>query len=226
MIRTFYFLAFALATLSAACGEPFGLTQDASGTTSSASSSGTGAGAGSDAGAGATDAGCSKCACRKDCGEDGGPPLGAPECCSYDAGPDAPADAAEDAPMDAGVDAPADAATCHDLCAGGAPVDPSCDSCATSVCKAIPSCCTDAWTIACMAEARNICGGSKCDSDWSACAHSPCIVGAPLVGDANDACNIAAYCVCNNQGMPQCCTVAWDQACADVAVKDCGFVCT
>jgi hypothetical protein len=56
---------------------------------------------------------------------------------------------------------PPPAAACeHDPCHQGLALAPQCDSCVTEICDAMPSCCTTAWTAACVAEVADTCGNT------------------------------------------------------------------
>lgn len=62
--------------------------------------------------------------------------------------------------------------TCeHDVCKTGAPLDPQCDSCATSVCEQDPFCCEVFWDRICVQEAESFCG-LQCQG----CSHDQCSV--------------------------------------------------
>jgi hypothetical protein len=55
--------------------------------------------------------------------------------------------------------------TCaHNICTAGAPLDPSCDPCATAVCAADAYCCdpTGMWDSICVSETLTFCTASPC----------------------------------------------------------------
>ena len=56
------------------------------------------------------------------------------------------------------IPVPSPPGTCaHDFCEQGVPLVASCDSCAASVCDEEPSCCTVAWSFACIGLAEDNC---------------------------------------------------------------------
>lgn len=54
-------------------------------------------------------------------------------------------------------------ATCHDACAVGPRMQPSCSDCAAAVCALDPYCCDTAWDSLCVDEAASTCGAA-CDA--------------------------------------------------------------
>jgi hypothetical protein len=55
----------------------------------------------------------------------------------------------------------AGASTCgHPVCATGAALDATCESCATQLCAQDPYCCSTTWDATCVSEVASICGKS------------------------------------------------------------------
>lgn len=179
--------------------------------------------------------------------DDGPVDSGAPDASPLpDAAPDAPQDApsplpdsgdAEDAALtDGSSDAAPDAsdgappACAHDPCAGGGPLDPTCDPGVASVCVEDPDCCTDDWTMHdCGYEYDHTdtlgnpsANGGKCGLFAGDCKHSLCDVGGPLIGADGDACNLCVFLSCDAE-MPSCCTAAWDADCVTLAQQVCAM---
>jgi len=113
----------------------------------------------------------------------------------------------------------------HGLCSAGPPLSPSCAPCVPVICGKIPSCCTSAWTIACVTEYANGTCANNCRTNFADCAHSPCVTGGPLLGGPDDACSPVVYDVCVQQQMPYCCTMGWDQKCVEAATGAAGAIC-
>jgi hypothetical protein len=104
----------------------------------------------------------------------------------------------------------------HDLCEAGAPLDPTCDACATTVCDADPFCCDVEWDAICVDLAVSLCG---IDCGGGGCAHDLCEEGDPL----DPTCDPCVADVCGAD--PFCCDVAWDSLCIDNAEAICGIDC-
>ncbi len=109
----------------------------------------------------------------------------------------------------------------HDTCEVGLALDPTCDSCAASVCDIDPFCCNDAdgsWDDACVQQSKQSCG-QECPG---ACAHAPCTMGDALDPNCSDC--VAAVCA----GDPWCCDAVdgtWDSLCVSQAGYLCGGTC-
>jgi hypothetical protein len=70
-----------------------------------------------------------------------------------------PASSADAGTPDAGVPDAGVAGSCaHPQCTTGAPLTPSCSSCANAVCSQDPYCCTMAWDSICVSEVPTACG--------------------------------------------------------------------
>lgn len=102
-----------------------------------------------------------------------------------------------------------DASCGHSKCAVGGALAPSCDSCVERVCDVDASCCTTAWTAACVALVESECDASCGAAIAPACSHDLCDIGpavdAACSPDAADVCAV----------IPSCCTTSWNQACVD-----------
>jgi hypothetical protein len=103
----------------------------------------------------------------------------------------------------------------HELCEPGEALDPTCDSCAATVCAADDFCCGTFWDRICVQEVTDLCG-ITCEG----CAHDQCAVGEPLAAD----CDTCTTDVCSFD--PYCCTNAWDSRCVAEAADVCGLSCT
>jgi hypothetical protein len=102
----------------------------------------------------------------------------------------------------------------HDLCQAGGPLDPQCDSCASTVCEQDPFCCEVLWDRICVQEAEAFCG-LECEG----CAHDQCNVGEAL----DPSCDTCTSIVC--EADPYCCEQAWDSRCVTEASQICGLAC-
>ena len=116
-------------------------------------------------------------------------------------------------------------ACAHDPCAAGVGLDPTCDPCAAYVCGLAANCCTGAWDAGCLSLANQIhIDGTSCHGSCpgTSCSHSPCVGGAPLAGEHDNACSFVVYNVCRSAGgdMPECCAPdgAWTPACVTAAI--------
>jgi hypothetical protein len=105
--------------------------------------------------------------------------------------------------------------SCHDQCEEGSALAPSCNSCVAAICAEDPFCCETAWDDLCVGWVDTLCGG-QCQG--TACAHSPCSVGGPLVSG----CSTCVTQVCNAD--PFCCETDWDSFCTAAAqdIPGCG----
>lgn len=100
--------------------------------------------------------------------------------------------------------------------------------CCRLVCLKSPLCCTKSWGFGCDSNATSICGFAQCAEAINACDGTPasCIYGGPdgtcFDNHAQPACDFRNCCnsVCIDD--PLCCTVAWDQTCANEAETKCG----
>ena len=98
----------------------------------------------------------------------------------------------------------------HDECTIGDALDPSCSTCANSVCAVDPFCCgadpqgLGSWDQACMTQADQLCN-NVCSG--GGCSHNPCTPGDPLPAS----CSQCTADVCANDSF--CCNTAWDSLC-------------
>lgn len=142
-----------------------------------------------------------------------------------DAGPDDGATKGDGAGAADAADAETttDAGSCaHSLCGDGVALDPTCDPCVAAICKVAPDCCSDSWTIGCVARADTVCGdGGVLDycGRTGTCPHDVCTTGTAL----ESGCSLCAWTVCASE--PGCCSVAWIQACADAVTLNCQLPC-
>jgi hypothetical protein len=110
----------------------------------------------------------------------------------------------------------ADAVRCeHDLCAPGAPLQPTCDACAATVCGQDPFCCTTEWDRSCVTQAEQLCN-LTCTP---ACAHDRCENGAPLAAN----CDPCVAQICRQD--PYCCENSWDRQCVEAVETVCQETC-
>lgn len=111
--------------------------------------------------------------------------------------------------------------TCGSLCGGGPSnccaehLTPGCDdtACETAVCDEDPVCCDTSWDLTCVDAAVALCGTLCGVNDECCTAHATPGCGDPACQE--DVCKFD----------PECCTVAWDQVCADVAQRLCPARC-
>lgn len=103
----------------------------------------------------------------------------------------------------------------HDPCEAGAPLDPQCDECATTVCEQDSFCCDVLWDRLCIQQAESLCG-LQCDAS---CNHDTCSVGDPLA----PSCDTCTDTVCALD--PYCCETAWDGRCVAAAAQSCDITC-
>ncbi|MFO0873802.1 MAG: hypothetical protein U0575_07495 [Phycisphaerales bacterium] len=82
--------------------------------------------------------------------------------------------------------------------------------CCNAVCDADPSCCAAAWDVDCAVFAAVFCG--ECGSPTSGCCYSP---------HDGIGCSAGNCCAAVCATTPPCCEVAWDDACAALAVATC-----
>jgi Zn-dependent metalloprotease len=130
-------------------------------------------------------------------------------------------------PRDPMIDAsPFSCADCpHDKCVPGGPLLGSCDPCAAPVCAVDPSCCTSAWTPACVDLVRSACGSAACPGSAGSCAHGLCVEGeaqsAGCDAPPEPASCVSAVCAAD----PYCCGGSWDAACVAEVTTICGLGC-
>lgn len=74
----------------------------------------------------------------------------------------------------------------HTACTAGDPLKPSCSTCATSICDAMPSCCTDAWTQACVDAATADSVSCACATGGAGGAPGTCVLPPSLSCDCKD----------------------------------------
>jgi len=103
----------------------------------------------------------------------------------------------------------------HSVCVEGDPLDPTCSTCAETVCNVDPFCCEQSWDGLCVSEANDLCGGICTE-----CAHDTCEVGGPL----EPTCNPCVATVCAQDAF--CCKGGWDDICVREAESLCGLDCT
>jgi len=105
-------------------------------------------------------------------------------------------------------------ACAHGVCEPGVALEPTCDSCVSTVCAVDDFCCTVFWDRVCVDEAEDLCG-AVCEG----CAHDTCAVGDPL----EPGCDTCVDQVCSFD--PYCCSNAWDSRCVEEAADTCGLSC-
>jgi len=122
----------------------------------------------------------------------------------------------------------------HDPCTEGEAIPSSCSNCAAQVCVVLDTCCSVAWTAACVAQADSSCGGcgaggaggaagtggsagSAGDADAGPCSHDECTVGAAL----DSSCTPCVATICSTD--PYCCTDKWNTYCVDGAKSHCNL---
>lgn len=103
----------------------------------------------------------------------------------------------------------------HDVCQAGEALDPSCSTCAATVCEVDSFCCETFWDRICVQEAEELCGET-----CTGCSHDLCAQGEALEPEC-DACTAT---VCESD--PFCCENAWDARCVQEADQLCGLECT
>jgi hypothetical protein len=106
----------------------------------------------------------------------------------------------------------------HDVCTVGSPLDPSCGSCAASVCSVDDYCCNVEWDQVCVDAVDSLCAGS-CNGNGGGC-HDPCSTGPAL----NPACGPCVTQVCNQDAY--CCNTEWDGICVGLVESLCGQDCS
>jgi hypothetical protein len=108
--------------------------------------------------------------------------------------------------------------TCHDLCAVGAPMTTSCNTCTSAVCTNDAFCCDTGWDAVCVNEVGKYCN-SACTIPPSTCAHNECVSGKAL----DPQCSSCAAQVCLKDSF--CCEVTWDSICIGKVFNYCGIKC-
>lgn len=115
----------------------------------------------------------------------------------------------------AGAAAGSGPVTCHDSCEVGTKLDPSCGTCAASVCEIDDFCCTEEWDEFCIKTAASgAADGCTCTPTADTC-HSPCDEGDAL----NVECDPCVAEVCSTFG--ECCTNSWGAYCTEAAKEVC-----
>jgi hypothetical protein len=102
----------------------------------------------------------------------------------------------------------------HDECDAGGGLDPSCSSCASTVCGSDSYCCDTQWDAQCVGEAESWCGLNCGGGPQNFCAHDECMQGNAL----DEQCSDCAWSVCGYD--PYCCNTSWDSTCVDEAAND------
>jgi len=105
----------------------------------------------------------------------------------------------------------------HALCDTGAPLDYTCDACATKICAEDPFCCQSAWDGFCTGAVGETCGVPDCPVP--ACTHSICQAGDALVSG----CDPCVTTVCDAD--PTCCSEGWGTACLLKTISLCSSGC-
>ena len=128
---------------------------------------------------------------------------------------------------------------CHDICASGEALDPSCDPCVTTLCAADAYCCSTTWDEQCVSEVSQYCdqdcsgitgaggggpgsgagGADGSGSGSGSCAHDVCASGAAL----NPFCSDCALAVCSQDVF--CCVLTWDAQCVAEVAQYCSSGC-
>lgn len=93
---------------------------------------------------------------------------------------------------------PSSGSCAHGLCVVGSSLTSGCDSCATEICAADPSCCQT--------------------TSASTCAHDPCVEGGALAASPTP-CDPCVATVCAQK--PSCCTTLWDSSCIALVGTSC-----
>ena len=100
---------------------------------------------------------------------------------------------------------------------------PLCDdaACCNAVCTYDPLCCRDVWDNGCVLTAVEICITPSNEPDWNCPCLGSCFE-ARSEDDPTPGCNDESCCSAVCRVNPDCCIIAWDQQCADLAVQFCG----
>jgi hypothetical protein len=93
----------------------------------------------------------------------------------------------------------------HSKCFTGGALVEGCDDCVYQICQAMPSCCNDSWSSACVNAVQTICKCANCS--WG-CAHNLCATGGALTKGCDPGCVTQ---VCDVD--PYCCSTGWDSVC-------------
>lgn len=109
------------------------------------------------------------------------------------------------------------ASCAHSKCTTGAALSSTCEECVTKVCADTPSCCTTAWTAACIDKVGKICN-SFCEKTGT-CEHTKCQAGNKLANGC-DPC-VSSICALR----PSCCTGTWDNYCLSMVGSVCNVNC-
>jgi hypothetical protein len=126
---------------------------------------------------------------------------------------------------------------CFELGPAGCNDEPCCNA----VCQADPSCCATAWDVDCVAQSIALCPTAPCTVG---CPPGSTLEADPCGGDTNSGCDgrtKSGSTCCFASGPPSCddpvcmgivcaqdpfcCMVAWDEICADEAIKLCPELC-
>lgn len=105
----------------------------------------------------------------------------------------------------------------HAICDTGAPLDSTCDGCATKICAQDDYCCTTSWDTLCTGAVGETCGVPDCPKP--VCTHSICAAGDALVSG----CDPCVTTVCDAD--PTCCSEGWDTACMLKTISLCSSGC-
>jgi hypothetical protein len=134
-------------------------------------------------------------------------------------------------PPGGGGGTPPGGSTCsHPICSSGGTLDPSCDSCAQSICAKDSYCCNVAWDNVCVGEVGSICGqscsggggtggGGTPPGGGSTCSHAICSSGKKLISS----CDPCASAICSQDSY--CCSTKWDSICVQEVGSICGESC-
>jgi hypothetical protein len=111
------------------------------------------------------------------------------------------------------------ASCAHDACTVGDKLDPSCNTCVTSVCGADPFCCQSTWDSVCVTQAQDTNTHPSCVNSCGGCGHSECTAGGAL----SLGCSTCVDDVCGND--PFCCNTDWDSQCVTEAEQSNACTC-
>ncbi len=105
----------------------------------------------------------------------------------------------------------------HSKCLEGSALSASQgDACVAKICAADPTCCSTAWTPACVAKVATVCD-AVCGAP-SGCLHQACTTGSPL----QTTCDSCINTICSNAATAYCCSTTWDATCVAAAYSQCG----
>lgn len=110
--------------------------------------------------------------------------------------------------------------TCdHDVCTEGTPLDPSCGTCAASICELDDFCCNNTWDDVCVGHVEENCAGGCGGGGGGGNCHDQCEAGAAM--DAS--CNACVSAICADD--PFCCQTEWDDVCVGHVETACDGAC-